>query len=211
MSPAGSREDKPGRDFFSSSLYSLSTTKAELYKWEDDRVRRISNSLPMMRVRNVPTIFNRTSRPEVPRSTGIKSMIFRTRFLNVYESVPRVLVGSSRLSNGKSLLFPGHNYSIPDSTLVCYGCCKRPQEKYVSIYRLPLLCQVGKSRFCFTIPLPDKIGMLYILPAVLEFFESAAATFRETSVTNLSFIHKYFTPCSKTASIACGVEVRVMP
>ena len=83
--------------------------------------------------------------------------------------------------------------------LFVMGVAKGRRRSTYPFIGFHFFCQVGKSRFCFTIPLTDKIGMLYILPAVLEFFESAAATFRETSVTNLSFIHKYFTPCSKNS------------
>ena len=61
-----------GRRFSNSPL---STTKAELNRWDEDRVRRISNSFPIVNVFKEPTIFSLQIRPDLPRWMGIRSMM----------------------------------------------------------------------------------------------------------------------------------------
>ena len=58
------------------SRSSLSTIKAELYKWLADSALRISSSFPITIVRFSPTIFSSMIRAEAPRLNGTKSMIF---------------------------------------------------------------------------------------------------------------------------------------
>lgn len=73
MSPAGAGQQKPfGNAVFQ---FSLSITKAELNRWEEDRVRRISSSFPIVNVFSEPTIFSLQIRPDLPRWIGIRSMM----------------------------------------------------------------------------------------------------------------------------------------
>ena len=95
--------------------------------------------------------------------------------------------------------------------LFVMGVAKGRRRSTYPFIGFRFFCQVGKSRFCFTIPLPDKIGMLYILPAVLE-SSKAPPQHLEKRASQISPSYISTSPrVAKTASIACGVEARVMP
>ena len=65
--PAPVSRNHSGTPFFNSPL---STTKAELNRWDEDRVRRISNSFPIVNVFKEPTIFSLQIRPDFATLDG---------------------------------------------------------------------------------------------------------------------------------------------
>ncbi|MFR6543601.1 MAG: hypothetical protein ACLUPL_13835, partial [Butyricimonas virosa] len=50
--------------------FSVSTMKAELYRWDWEKALRMTSSFPMIMSRFEPWIRRRVMRPETPLSTG---------------------------------------------------------------------------------------------------------------------------------------------